>query len=103
MIYRVEITHSALSAIQTRIDFYRSEKVSEITLSQWMQGLFDRISSLQNVPEAYPVAEKVSQHKAQTIRRMNHRELAIYDRVKTDQHLVEILAIRNGRQRPGPI
>jgi len=100
MMHRVEVSPKVLSQIQEQAEYFRSHGVSESTIIDWMLGLDDRFTNLEEHPKRFSVDEARTQAKGYEIRRFNHGEYGVFYKVDDEQMRVEILDLRHGRRLP---
>jgi len=100
MMHRVKVSPKVLSQIQEQAEYYRSQDVSESTIADWMLGLYDRLTNLEEHPNRFPIDETRTQIKGYEIRRLNHGDFGVFYRVYDDQMFVEVLDLRHGRRLP---
>lgn len=100
MKYRVEVSPEVRDQVDAQVAYYESERVSELTIVEWLSGLYDRFVNLQEHPKRFPVAVARTAARGYEIRRLNHGEFVVFYRVLDDQRLVQILDFRHGRRRP---
>ena len=58
------------------------------------------MTSLEQWPRRFPVADAISQAKGYEVRRANYGEYAVFYRVDESRAVVELLAFRHARRRP---
>lgn len=100
MTYRVIIPDEVVEAISHQVRYLRAEGAPDDRLEHWLERLFEKIDSLSSHPHRFPVARAVSSARGYELRRLNFGAYAVFFRVAEAAKLVEIVALRHGRQRP---
>ncbi|MFN0132766.1 MAG: type II toxin-antitoxin system RelE/ParE family toxin [Phycisphaerales bacterium] len=100
MTYGVLISPEVLDAIDRHLVYLRHEGAPPDRMEAWLGGLLATIDSLYLMPRRFPVAETVTAANGYEVRRVNHGDYSLFYHIDDNDHLVEILAFRHGRQRP---
>lgn len=98
--YRVLYTDTVIQALDKQIEYMKDEMVDEKVISSWMNRLLDSVDSLESFPNRCPIAEKESEIKGFTIRKLIFGDYITCFQVNEKQKCVEVLSFRHGAKLP---
>lgn len=99
MNYRVIYTQGVVGDLAAKSDYLREQGVSEQTVSQWFEELYDRIDSLAEMPRAYGVDPQASEQHGYLIRKLTYKRYIIRYRVDEREHAVHVLSFIHGARQ----
>jgi len=98
--YRVDLTEEVERDIDAQVTQWRDAGVSGAVITGWLADLVERVDRLGVAPNAFPVAEIVSEVLGVPVRRLNFGEFVLFYEVDEVARVVRLLHLRHGRRRP---
>lgn len=101
MNYLVRYTQAVLSDFALKADYLREQQISEQTIGQWFEGLYDRLESLSEMPRAYGVDPLASEKHGYLIRKLTYKKHVIRYRVDENERVVHVLSFIHSAREQG--
>ena len=99
MNYRVVYTQGVASDLADKVDYLREQGAGEQTISEWFNGLYDRIEYLSEMPRAYGVDPYASEQHGYLIRKLTYKQHIIRYRVDEKERVVHVVSFIHGAGR----